>query len=104
MRIRLDRSGSGADTDKFARFKLTPAPARLAKAPLINERLANIECKVIDIVEKHNIVVLEAVAAYIDTERKEKRTVHAVGDGTFIVNGRKIDRKDMMATKLPPGI
>ena len=72
MRIRLDRSGSGADTDKFARFKLTPAPARLAKAPLINERLANIECKVIDIVEKHNIVVLEAVAAYIDTEHARR--------------------------------
>jgi hypothetical protein len=48
--------------------------------------------------------VLEAVAAYIDTVRKEKRTVHAVGDGTFIVDGHKIDRKKMMASKLPPGI
>jgi flavin reductase (DIM6/NTAB) family NADH-FMN oxidoreductase RutF len=94
---------SGADTDKFARFKLTPVPARLVKPPLIAECLANIECKVIDIVEKHNIVVLEAVAAYLNTERKEKRMVHAVGDGTFIVDGRKIDRKKMMASKLPPG-
>jgi len=57
---------------------------------LIKECLANIECKVIDIVKKHNIVVLEAVAAYIDTARKEKRTVHAVGDGTFIVDGRRL--------------
>jgi hypothetical protein len=48
--------------------------------------------------------VLEAVAAYIDTARKEKRTVHAVGDGTFIVDGRRIDRKKMMASKLPPGV
>lgn len=95
---------SGADTDKFARFKLTPVPAKLVKPPLIKECLANIECKVIDIIEKHNIVALEAVAAWIDTERKEKRTAHAVGDGTFIVDGRKIDRKKMMATKLPPGI
>ena len=94
---------SGADTDKFARFKLTPVPARLVKPPLIAECLANIECKVIDIVEKHNIIVLEAVAAYLDTERKEKRMFHAVGDGTFIVDGRKIDRKKMMASKLPPG-
>ena len=68
------------------------------------ECIANIECKVIDIVKKHNIVVLEAVAAYIDTARKEKRTVHAVGDGTFIVDGRKIDRKKMMASKLPSGV
>lgn len=95
---------SGADTDKFARFKLTPVPAKLVKPPLIKECLANIECKVIDIIEKHHIVVLEAVAAYIDGNRKEKRTVHAVGDGTFIVDGRKIDRKKMMAAKLPPGV
>uniref|UniRef100_Q47GT8 Flavin reductase like domain-containing protein n=1 Tax=Dechloromonas aromatica (strain RCB) TaxID=159087 RepID=Q47GT8_DECAR len=95
---------SGADTDKFAKFQLTPVQASLVRPPLIKECLANIECKVIDIVEKHNIIVLEGVAAYIDSERKEKRTVHAVGDGTFIVDGRKIDRKKMMAAKLPPGV
>ena len=95
---------SGADTDKFAKFELTPVPAKLVKPPLIQECLANIECKVIDIVKKHNIVVLEAVAAYFDSERKEKRMVHAVGDGTFIVDGRKIDRREMMASKLPAGV
>lgn len=92
---------SGTDTDKFAKFKLTPVPGKVVKAPLIKECLANIECKIIDIVKKHNIVVLEAVAAYIDTARKEKRTVHAVGDGTFIVDGDKIDRRKMMASKIP---
>jgi flavin reductase (DIM6/NTAB) family NADH-FMN oxidoreductase RutF len=95
---------SGADTDKFAKFKLTPIKGRIVKAPLIKECLANIECKVIDIVKKHNIVVLKAVAAYFDTSRKEKRTVHAVGDGTFIVDGRKLSRKKMMASKIPSGI
>jgi flavin reductase (DIM6/NTAB) family NADH-FMN oxidoreductase RutF len=95
---------SGADTDKFAKFRLTPVPSKFVRAPLIKECLANIECKAIDFVEMHNIVVLEAVAAYFDTERQEKRTVHAVGDGTFIVDGRKIDRKKMMASKLPAGV
>ena len=95
---------SGTDTDKFAKFKLTPVQGKVVRSPLIKECLANIECKVIDIVKKHNIVVLEAVAAYIDTARKEKRTVHAVGDGTFIVDGRKIDRRKMMASKLPYGV
>ena len=95
---------SGADTDKFSRFKLTPVKGRMVRAPLIKECLANIECKVVDIVKKHNIVVLEAVAAYFDTSRKEKRTVHAVGDGTFIVDGRKLSRKKMMASKIPNGI
>lgn len=92
---------TGADTDKFARFKLTPVAGKKVKAPLIKECLANIECKVVDIVKKHNIVVLEAVAAYVDPLRKEKRTLHAVGDGTFIVDGRKLDRKKMMASKIP---
>lgn len=95
---------SGADTDKFAKFKLTPVKGKKVKAPLIKECLANLECKVVDIVKRHNIVVLEAVAAYFDTARKEKRTVHAVGDGTFIVDGRKLSRRKMMASKIPNGI
>lgn len=95
---------SGADTDKFDKFRLTTVPGKLVKAPLINECLANIECKVVDMVRKHNIVVLEAVAAYMDFTRKEKRTFHAVGDGSFIVDGRKLDRRKLMAAKLPGGI
>lgn len=95
---------SGANTDKFSKFKLTAVPSTVVKAPLIQECLANVECKVVDIVRKHNIVVLEAVAAHIDPAPKEKRTVHAVGDGTFIVDGRRLDRKKMMASKLPEGI
>ncbi|MDE2309449.1 MAG: flavin reductase, partial [Betaproteobacteria bacterium] len=95
---------SGVDTDKFAKFRLTPVQGKVVASPLIKECLANIECKVIDIVKKHNIVVLEAVAACIDPARKEKRRVHAVGDGTFIVDGRKIDRRKMMASKLPYGV
>jgi flavin reductase (DIM6/NTAB) family NADH-FMN oxidoreductase RutF len=71
---------------------------------LIKECLANIECNVVDIVKKHNIVILEGVAAYFDSSRKEKRTLHAVGDGTFIVVGRKLSRKKMTASKIPNGI
>jgi flavin reductase (DIM6/NTAB) family NADH-FMN oxidoreductase RutF len=95
---------SGADTDKFAKFRLTALRGKVVRPPLIKECLANIECRVIDIVRKHNIVVLEAVAACIDTARREKRVVHAVGDGTFIVDGRRIDRRKMMASKLPYGV
>lgn len=95
---------SGKDTDKFAKFKLTPVQGKVVRSPLVKECLANIECRVVDIVKKHGIVVLEAVAACIDAARKEKRTVHAVGDGTFIVDGRRIDRRKMMASKLPYGV
>jgi flavin reductase (DIM6/NTAB) family NADH-FMN oxidoreductase RutF len=95
---------SGADTDKFKKFGLTPVKGKHVRSPLIKECLANIECKVIDIVKKHNIVVLEGVAAYFDSSRKEKRTIHAIGDGTFVVDGRKLNRRKMMRSKLPDGV
>ena len=95
---------SGADTDKFDKFNLTPVQGKHVMAPLIGECLANIECRVVDIVRKHNIFVLEAVAAWFDHSRKEKRTVHAVGDGTFIVDGRRLNRRKMMLAKIPPGV
>jgi flavin reductase (DIM6/NTAB) family NADH-FMN oxidoreductase RutF len=95
---------SGADTDKFEKFTLTPVKRKHVNAPLIKECLANIECKVVDIVEKHNIVVLQGIEAYVDSSRKEKRTVHAIGDGAFIVDGRKLSRKKMMRSKIPAGL
>ncbi|MDE2428911.1 MAG: flavin reductase, partial [Burkholderiales bacterium] len=95
---------SGVNTDKFAQFGLTAVPAKHVRAALIKECLANIECKVIDIVNKHNIVVLEGVAAYLDSAREEKRTVHAIGDGRFVVDGETINKRQMMLSKLPPGV
>jgi len=95
---------SGADTDKFRKFGLTPSKAKHVQAPLIRECVANIECKVVEIVRKHDIVILQGVAAYRDTSRQEQRTVHAVGDGRFVADGRTIDRRRMMRSKLPEGV
>jgi Conserved protein/domain typically associated with flavoprotein oxygenases, DIM6/NTAB family len=95
---------SGTDTDKFQKFGLTTLKGKHVGAPLIRECLANIECKVIDIVEKHSILVLEGIEAYFDDLREEKRTIHAVGDGTFILDGNKVDRREMMRSKLPEGV
>lgn len=92
---------SGSDTDKFDKFNFTPVKGKRVNAPLIKECVANIECKVIDIIKKHDIIILEGVAAYYDSSRKEKRTIHAVGDGTFTVDGRTLNRKKMMRTKFP---
>lgn len=92
---------SGSDTDKFEKFGFTPMKGKRVGAPLIKECLANIECRVVDIVRKHNIVVLEGVAAHFDGSRREKRTIHAIGDGIFTVDGRKLNRRKMMQTKFP---
>lgn len=95
---------TGSDTDKFAKFGLTRIAADHVRAPLIGECLANIECRVVDFVDRHSIVILEGVAAWFDSARDEKRTIHAVGDGTFVVDGAILDRKDMMRSKLPDGL
>lgn len=95
---------SGADTDKFAKFNLTRAKASHVRAPLIKECLANIECRVVDIIERHSIVVLQGLAVWFDSGREEQRMLHAVGDGMFIVDGSRLDRSEMMRAKLPAGV
>jgi len=95
---------SGADTDKFERFDLTPVAGEHVGAPRIEECLANVECRVVDIVERHDIVVLEGLAAYVDRARAETRTIHAVGDGTFVVDGDRIDRRAAMQPVLPESV
>ena len=93
---------SGADTDKFARFSLTPRKARTVKAPLVAECLYDLECRVADYVEDHGLVVLECLRAWENPERAERRTFHAVGDGTFVADGERFDLRREMASKLPP--
>lgn len=95
---------SGADTDKFARFGLTALPAHHVRAPLIKECLANIECRVEEIIERLDLVLLRGIAAHIDAARTEIRLLHAVGDGTFTADGERFDRRAAMRANLPDGL
>lgn len=95
---------SGKSVDKFARFGLHTQPARHVRAPLITDCIAAVECRVVDIVEAHSIVVLEGVAAWTNPVHKGARMLHAVGDGTFVADGEHFDRRVQMASKLPPGL
>jgi flavin reductase (DIM6/NTAB) family NADH-FMN oxidoreductase RutF len=95
---------SGRERDKFSRFGLTALPATLVGAPIIKECYVNIECKVVDHIKQHNIFVLDGVKAWIDEQRKEKRILHARGDGTFIADGEIFERRERMGDKLPPGV
>ncbi len=95
---------SGVDTDKFKRFELTPLPSVEVKAPLISQCLACIECRVTDYLEPPGIFILEGLRAWIDEERKERRTFHANGDGTFVVDGSVVNLRSLMEDKLPPGV
>lgn len=95
---------TGADTDKFGKFGLARAKAKHVRAPLLPGCIANIECRVVDIVERHTIVVLDGLAAWHDPARRERRMIHAIGDGTFVQDGRRFDRRAAMRAKLPSGV
>lgn len=95
---------SGSEVDKFQKFGLTPLPAAEVDAPLISECLACIECCVTDYLDSQGIFVLQGKKAWIDRERKERRTFHANGDGTFVVDGETIRLRNLMEDKLPPGV
>ncbi|NLH45128.1 MAG: flavin reductase family protein [Acholeplasmataceae bacterium] len=92
---------SGKDTDKFKKFELTPLPAGEVAAPLVADCLACLECKIIDYIEEPGIFLLQGVKAWIDNERKERRTFHANGDCTFVVDGETIDLHHLMEDKIP---
>jgi flavin reductase (DIM6/NTAB) family NADH-FMN oxidoreductase RutF len=88
---------TGAEVDKFTRFKLTPIPAAMVKAPLIKECHANFECRLADaaLVRKYNYFIFEVVKAHAATTPKVPRTIHYRGDGAFMVSGREVSFRKM---------
>ena len=80
---------SGAQVDKFEKFKLTAADADEVKAPLIEECYANFECTLSDAgwVQKYNVFVFEVVKAHVATSPKLPKTIHYRGDGEFMISG-----------------
>ncbi|MEK1892553.1 MAG: flavin reductase family protein, partial [Rhizobium sp.] len=89
---------SGVTVDKFERFGLRTCPAKDIAAPLLVDCLANIECRVADpsLVDRYNLFVFEAKRIWIDETRKERRTLHHRGDGTFTVDGGTLDLRERM--------
>ncbi|MEZ5818966.1 MAG: flavin reductase family protein [Hyphomicrobiaceae bacterium] len=89
---------SGSDFDKLAHFGLSTLKASKVTAPLLPDCLVNLECRVADdtLAQRHDLWILEALAIWVDPARKERRTLHHNGDGTFNVDGRLIDLRDRM--------
>lgn len=91
-------NSTGARTDKFRKFGLTPVPAERVRAPLIDDCIASIECRVVDtsMVAKYSFFVLEAVAAVADPKPKDPRTLHHRGYGSFMVAGETLKLRSRM--------
>lgn len=68
------------------------------KAPLIAECYANFDCLLVGTrsARKYGLLVWEVKKAWIDRGRKERRTIHHLGYGRFMVAGRTIQLASRM--------
>ena len=80
---------SGETTDKFKKFNLTPLSAASVGPPLVAECLYNLECRVVNsqLANDYNFFVLQGLMAHRNPSPVDARSFHAVGDGTFIIDG-----------------
>lgn len=88
---------SGADVDKFEKFKLTAVPAERVKAPLIKECYASFECRLADarLVRRYNFFIFEVVKAHVAASPKVPRTIHYRGNGEFMVSGGEVSYRSL---------
>ena len=89
---------SGDTVDKFKEFSLTPLPALHVAAPLVGECLYNLECRVENrqLVNDYSFFVLQGVRAWRNPSPADTRAFHAVGDGTFIIDGEVVNLRHKM--------
>lgn len=90
---------SSKKVDKFTQYGLTKQQAQTVSAPLIQECIASLECKVEKYVEEYGLVVLRCEKLWYNPEKEFLPMLHANGDGTFraddphVFNYREIMRK-----------
>lgn len=90
---------SGRDTDKFSRFNINTFTSSIIAAPLIEDCIGWLECKVIkQSAEAMDVIIGEVVAAYADAEQfidgrwhfsndLQKRSIHYMAGGEFYMTG-----------------
>ncbi|CUU04211.1 NADH-FMN oxidoreductase RutF, flavin reductase (DIM6/NTAB) family [Candidatus Thermokryptus mobilis] len=93
---------SGKEIDKFKATKLKRLKAKFISAPLVDDCIANLECKVEKIYPAgdHNLIIGRVLRAIVEenlfderlkVELEEARTVHHLGGKFFTVPGEVID-------------
>jgi flavin reductase (DIM6/NTAB) family NADH-FMN oxidoreductase RutF len=93
---------SGRDTDKFSQFQLNTFKAEKIAAPLIEDCIGWLECKVIKQgAENMDVIIGEVVTAYADgnqfingrwhfSDDLEQRSIHYMAGGEFYITGEMI--------------
>lgn len=92
-----------SECDKFKHFHLKKQKPAHIKAPLLSDCLAAVECKLVDYVKEHDILVLKGIQLWENPLKKERRIIHANGDGTFFADGEFFNFRKEMRSRLPDG-
>ncbi len=92
---------SGRNGDKFSRFGLKTFPAQQIAAPMLEDCVAWMECKVIpDASQRYDLFIAEVVACYVDSDRFHdnqwdfgpdplERSMHYISNGEFFSTGER---------------
>jgi len=94
-------STSVSDGDKFTRIGFEKAEAKKIDCPVIAGCAAYAAAKVVTYIDKFSIVVLRPIEAGIDPRVHAERKFHAVGDGTFFLDGERRSYRRIMKDKVP---
>ena len=93
-----------SECDKFKHFRLKKQKPAKVKSPLLADCLAAVECKLVDYVKEHDLLILKGVQLWENPLKKERRVIHANGDGTFFADGEFFNRRKEMRSRLPDGV
>ena len=93
---------SGADVDKFAEFGIEREPARHVTAPLLPQCHAQLECRIHDdaMVAQYDLFILEVLRIRAAVSPKEPEFVHYLGDGQFMLSGKRVSRKRLFRPEM----
>ena len=93
----------GSEGDKFELFHLPRKQAKKVKPPIVSNCLAAIECRLEDYVEDHGLLILQGVQLWENAAAKDRRVIHANGDGTFFADGEFRNLRERMKQWVPDG-
>ena len=89
---------SGADVDKFAKFKLTRVMRRRGRGAADQGVLRQFRMqgrRRAAWCDKYSFFIMEVVKAHAAISPKVPRTIHYRGDGQFMVSGREVSFRRM---------
>ncbi|TDW63865.1 flavin reductase (DIM6/NTAB) family NADH-FMN oxidoreductase RutF [Novosphingobium sp. PhB55] len=93
---------SGADCDKFADLGIEREPAAHVAAPLLPQCHAQLECRLHDdaMVGQYDLFILEVLRIRTATSPKAPQFVHYLGDGQFMLSGKRVSRKRLFQPEM----